>query len=217
MKIGLRIGLAGLCLSGLLGCRAQGMLERELKPGAEFSLTTAGQSVEDMTYEGDGLRFQFQPDVMQILTRVDNLSAGTVKVVWDKSILVDPEGQSHAVFHSAVKELSALKAPMPDTLIASGSGFKAGIFPADSLKNIDMNMIARGAVIQQMLIESGFEKSSIEPYLKWFDPVYSEAQKKVMDAHPGKTVRLILAIERDGSLKEYPFEFTLKKVTYANE
>jgi hypothetical protein len=92
---------------------------------------SAPQVVED-----DFVRIVYSVETDRLKFIVNNHTAGTVKVLWDSALLIDPDGQSRRLVHGAIPLADAQRAQVPSE-IAPKTSLTDQVFPADMISFVD--------------------------------------------------------------------------------
>ena len=142
-------------------------------------------------YEDDYIRSTWSVANSRFSMKLENKSDNAIQLLWDNVSFVDIDGQASKVVHSGIK-YSEKDASMVATTIPQGAVLKDIIIPA---KNI--NRVGREWQEKALL------------------PVTFDSESQLLtsaDFYTGKTMKLLLPIEIEGTRNDYTFEFRINKV-----
>lgn len=126
---------------------------------------------------------------------LQNKSDHTMKVIWNEAAFVDSNGGTHPVMHQGVK-FSDKNNPMPPSVVISGGNLSDLIYPSDYISWGYNSWIEKGI----------------------FEPISAMSVSKLQPAkeHEGKTVKVLLPLEIEGTVNEYIFTFKVNDVELPN-
>lgn len=156
---------------------------------------SAPQVVED-----DYVRIVYSVETDRLKFIVANHTNGTIKVLWDSALLVDPDGQSRRLIHGAIPLQDAQKAQVPSE-IAPKSNLTDQVFPADLITFVEKGDRA------------GWRVGDFIP--GWEQPPTNLAQMR-STAHDllGRSFSLVLPLEIDHKEIHYVLMTTIRDVVF---
>jgi hypothetical protein len=154
---------------------------------------------EDSTkysFEDDLIRIVWMATPQQFVFDLTNKTNHSIKIIWDKSVYVDENGNSKRVMHSGV-EYTDRNNPQPTTTVVRGATVSDLIFPAE---NVDWV----GGPYGGWQIKPLFPTSSMSGTP---EDLLAKAKKYV-----GKSFQVLLPLEIEQAVKEYIFVFKVNDV-----
>jgi len=155
--------------------------------------------------EEDSTKYSFEDDLIKIVWMatpqqfvfdLTNKTNHSIKIIWDKAMYVDENGNSERVMHSGVKYTDRNN-PQPTTTVVRGATVSDLIYPTE---NVDWV----GGPYGGWQIKPLFPTSSMSGTP---EDLLAKAKKYV-----GKSFQVLLPLEIEQAVKEYIFVFKVNDV-----
>lgn len=185
------------------GCYVAGQQARydirlaEVQRPADAKERYGEQLIEKRQAQGDSLKYWFEDKMVSILwvpttTRVNflitNKTEHSVKILWDESAFVMPNGTSRRVVHNGVK-YSEVNNSQPPSVIARGGMLNDFIVSADQCVNLG--------------VDGGWYEAAFLP---------KSPDAAAVQTLKGMTFSILLPLQIDGVTNEYQFSFSIDDV-----
>lgn len=166
---------------------------------ADVSTKDSGLIANNM-FKTKEVDFSWEPNSNSFVFNLKNNSDKTVKIVWDSVVFIDFFGESHKVIHSGVK-LVDRNSSQPPTVIVKGSHVNDSLQPADYIHWVS----------SYSSIPGRWDEQSILPTTIYGGNADRAAFREIITAQVGKKLKVMMTLDFSGVLKEYFFEFEVKK------
>jgi hypothetical protein len=191
------------CMKGVIALTLAMLLLAGCGVNYKFALKKPTPS-DRIAFEDENIAVSFDVRHKEIYFTLANKTDGAIQIVWDSSSYVDAEGSSHKVLHKIQDSLDgyndyqASKRQSPST-IGPGAQLNDYLFPVDYViitTESDTTNSASGVNVTSTT--TTFNRKPLLPQL------LDNAQKIV-----GKSLKVSLAMQIDGSARQYDFEFEI--------
>jgi hypothetical protein len=201
---------ATIALIALAGCAPQ------MKYKAEYDLVIGkaqvnGQSAEasikpdaPLVFEDGLVRFRLKPFSSHVYALVENISPGTVSVVWDRSSIINSDGQAYRVYNSEMKSRDITK-PVPPSLLPAGTVLKVGFAPITRIRYTtkDGTPILEDANLMPVLYEHA-------------DDAHKQSLQTLVEGTRNKDLySAMITLEANGEQREYRFWFRINDARFS--
>lgn len=188
------------------GCTVKGFytvvlenVEHPQNKNVRFGDTVVNKSLEEGTtsygYTDSLITIVWQVFDTQFGFNLANNTNHSLKIIWDDAVYIDVDGQSKRVMHSGVKFIDRNN-PQPPTVVARGSTINDMILPTDNVYFV-----------------SGQYGGWHEHPLFYNSAPTQDELTKLSALYVGKSVRVLLPIEIEGTVNEYTFTFKIEDFT----
>jgi hypothetical protein len=193
--------VAGL-VAGCSGYRAQydiGLITASRPDGAEqlfgkYDIHKVKEDGPDQSFFEDGfVKIVWTPTALEVALELTNKTSNPIKIIWDDAKFIDSEGNQQRAIHSKVK-LSEVDKPQEPSIVEQSGSLSDTVIPAD-------NIIYRDARWQKKPM---FPNFAVSRKAEHFDDD--------VQAFVGKSFKVILPLETDGTVHEYSFTFKISDV-----
>lgn len=168
--------------------------ENNLRYGETKIINLGNDSLQKYSYEDDVIKITWSIYRDQLEFNLLNKTIFSLKIIWDDVAYVDHSGKSNRVIHAGIKYAQRSE-PQAPTTIAKGAFIDDLILPAE---NVFMTSIY-----------SGWEKKSLVPsYAPEKEILLNDSKNYI-----GKTVKVVLPIQIEGTINEYAFTFDITGFT----
>lgn len=189
-------------IAGCSGYTAQydiGLTKADRPEGAQqlfgnHDILKVEEDGHDLSYFEDGLvKIVWTPTASEVALDLTNKTSNTIKIAWDDAKLIDGQGNQQRVIHSGVK-FSEVDKPQEPSLIEPNGSLSDVVFSADNIYYSDARWQKKPM----------FPTFAVSRNAENFD--------EDVQANVGKSFKLILPLETDGSVHEYSFTFKISNV-----
>ena len=156
--------------------------------------------------ENNKTRYSYEDEIIKITWNIllstefafvlENKSDHSIKIIWDDAVYVDVRGQSGRVMHKGVKYTDKNQV-QPASVILKKSTLSDLIVPTDNVY-FEGGRYGRGWVSNPLF------------------PNQADSKKKLLtltQKYIGKTVKILLPLQIQGTINEYIFSFTIDDFT----
>ncbi|MGY6278392.1 hypothetical protein [Methylomonas sp. MgM2] len=165
----------------------------------DVSTKESGEIANNM-FKTKEVDFSWEPNSNTFVFKLKNKSDKTVKIVWDSVVFIDSFDESHKVIHSGVR-LVDRNSSQPPTVIVKGSHVNDTLQPADYINWVSSYSSVPGR----------WDEQSILPTTIYGGNADRTAFREIITAQVGKKLKVMMTLDFSGVLKEYLFEFEVKK------
>lgn len=192
-------------IAGCSGYKAQydiGLVKADKPEGAEqlfgdHDILKVQEDGHDQSFFEDGfVKIVWTPTSSEVALELTNKTSGPIKIAWDDVKFIDDQGKQQRAVHSGTK-YSEINKPQEPSVIERNGSLSDAVFPAD-------NVVYRDARWQR---DPMFPNFAVSRNAEHFD---DDVQQYV-----GKSFKLLLPLEAEGTVYEYSFTFKISNVVVA--
>lgn len=158
---------------------------RNIKYDAQYTFELNNSN--NLTFENDSLRINFEPTKEEIGFRLKNKTDQSVQIIWDRTSYIDIEGSSHSVIKGGTRYSERNKSIKP-TSVAPNSFIEELVYPSDYI---------------------GYDSYSNEYTKKDLFPNGEESKK-----YEGQTFSIYMPVSIGGNESSLNFQFKITDVSY---
>jgi hypothetical protein len=164
--------------------------------GEQKIVTLQEEDATKYSFEDDLIRIVWTATPEQLVFDLTNKTNHSIKIIWDKAVYIDENGNSERVMHSGVTYANRNN-PQPPTTVARLATISDLVFPTE---NVDWV----GGPYGGWRIKPLFPTSSVSGTS---EDLLAKAKKYV-----GKSVQVLLPLEIEETVNEYIFVFKVNQV-----